>query len=100
MSNELVRSLVEGYSQRLAHEEQIEEINSEWRTKEREWDLNAEVRLAVTSRNQLYSYRLEYIFRVQATQQLRPSTVTSCKTCCPKLKLLSVHLPACLHVCL
>jgi len=48
-----VRSLVERYSQGLAHEEQIEELNNKWRRKEREWDLNAEVRLAVTSRNQL-----------------------------------------------
>jgi len=52
-SKELVRSLVERYSQGLAHEEQIEELNNKWRRKEREWDLNAEVRLAVTSRNQL-----------------------------------------------
>ncbi len=55
-SKALLQSLVDGYSQRLEHEEQVEELHSEWRRKQREWDLTAnslQVRAAVTSRKQL-----------------------------------------------
>ncbi len=55
-SEELLRSLVDRYTLRLAREEEIQRLNSEWMEKQREWDLTAnvlQVRVAVTLRNQL-----------------------------------------------
>ena len=54
-SKALLQSLVDGYLQRVEHEEQLEELNSEWRKKQREWGLAADslrVRTAATSRKQ------------------------------------------------
>ncbi len=49
----LLQSLVSGYLLRVEHEKQVEELDSEWRKKQREWHLAADslrVRAAATSR--------------------------------------------------
>lgn len=54
-SKQLLQSLVLRYSERMEHEEHMQQLNIKWMEKQRRWDLTADslqVRLAVTSRNQ------------------------------------------------